>query len=639
MTVATIDCIMPSAPDRFLLALVTLLDGVVIASVGIAIVLLLGGSAWLDLGGRPILLPKVWRVILFAAVVAVVRYGIERGAPILPLLCPVDSRSALDAERERFARPAPAPPVLKYYALVAAAASLVWLTPHLRDIRQIPTVGDPVFSAWRLARFAHQLLNEPTRLFDGNIFNPARDTLTYSDPTVLEGLLALPFIVAGGDPLTVSNALFLASFPLSALAFFYAGWRLTSDPRAACIAGILGGLSAFKIEHYAHLELQFFWFAPLALIAMMRMLASPSARSGALFGALVAGQWLASMYFGMMLLVFLTPVAVLLAVAWRVRPTRRLSAAIAAASAIVVVGGSITAIPFMRSQKDRGERSIAEVRAWSAVPSDYVAGTGRLVMYRGVLPRSKEERQLFPGTATLALGLVGAMPPMSLGTIVLIAGTAVAFDGSLGVNGLIYDNLYTYALPFRGMRAPARFAALVGSGLILLSAYGARRVFQLGRTPRQQAALFALLSAGALVDLRSSVGLMPYFATVPPIYSSVTSDMVLAELPMPEASTVAFMYFSTFHGARLINGYSGYFPAGYLKLKGEMIGHFPTRALLLELRQRGATHITVNCRLFSDRTHCAAVLAAMDEMPELVRISAAQWEGAEVRLYQLRQLQ
>ena len=185
------------------------------------------------------------------------------------------------------------------------------------------------------------------------------------------------------------------------------------------------------------------------------------------------------------------------------------------------------------------------------------------------------------------------------------------------------------------MRVPARFAALVGSGLILLSAYGARRVFLLGRTPRRQAALFALLSAGALVDLRSSVGLIPYFATVPPIYSTVTSDMVLAEVPMQVTSTVACMYFSTFHWAQLINGYSGHFPAGYEELKGGM-EHFPTRPLLVELRQRGATHITVNCRLFSDRTNCAAVLTAMDEMPELVRISAAHWEGAEVRLYQLR---
>jgi hypothetical protein len=625
---------MQSVAEQPFRVLATILDCLVIAVVAAVVVLLLGGSPSVDLGGRSVVLPHVWRLAVFAAVVAALRYWIAGRAPILAPLRTDAIRSALDAERERFARPAPAPPGLKYYALAAAVASLLWLTPHLRQIRHVPSLGDPIFSAWRLARFARQLLNDPARLFDGNIFHPAPETLTYSDPTVLEGLVALPFIAAGADPLTVSNALLLASFPLAALAFFYAGWRLTSDPKAGCIAGILGGLSAFKIEHYPHLELQSFWFAPLALIALMRMLAAPSAPRGAIFGTLLVAQWLGSMYFGVMLAVFLTPVALLLAVAWRVRPSRPLSAAVAAASVIVLAGGSITAVPFLRTQEDRGERAVAEVHPASAVPSDYAAANEGLAMYRGMLPRSSGERDLFPGTATLVLGFAGVMPPMSLGTIVLAAGTAVAFDGSLGLNGLIYDDLYAAAAPFRGMRVPARFAAFVGSGLILLSAYGARRLFLLGRTPRRRATLFVLLSAGALVDLRSGVGLMPYFETVPPIYSHVTSDMVLAELPMPMAPTVAYMYFSTFHGARMINGYSGHFPEGYEEFKDAM-EHFPTERLLAELRERGVTHVTVNCRLFSDRAKCADVLAAMSEMPELVPISAARWEGADVRLYQL----
>ena len=152
----------------------------------------------------------------------------------------------------------------------------------------------------------------------------------------------------------------------------------------------------------------------------------------------------------------------------------------------------------MRSQKDRGERSVLEVRSGSAVPADYLAANEGLATYRGVLPRSLNERELFPGAVTLALGIAGALPPMSLGTMVLVAGSVVAFDGSLGSNGLIYDDLYTYTLPFRGMRVPARFAALVGSALILLSAYGARRVIGLGRTPRRQNECSSLCSRPAL---------------------------------------------------------------------------------------------------------------------------------------------
>ena len=84
---------------------------------------------------------------------------------------------------------------------------------------------------------------------------------------------------------------------------------------------------------------------------------------------------------------------------------------------------------------------------------------------------------------------------MSLGTMALVTGTAVAFDGSLGTNGLVYANLYRYLLPFRGMRVPARFAALVGTGLILLSACGVRRLRRPGRTSAQKATLLAIFAA------------------------------------------------------------------------------------------------------------------------------------------------
>ena len=117
--------------------------------------------------------------------------------------------------------------------------------------------------------------------------------------------------------------------------------------------------------------------------------------------------------------------------------------------------------------------------------------------------------------------------------------------------------------------------------------------------------------------------------------TDVTADMVLAEIPMPAASSVADMYFSTSHWARLVNGDSGYWPASYTALKNDMDA-FPTQALLAQLRQRRATHISVNCRLFADPSTCGCVLAAVEEMPDLQRVSSARWEGADVRLYKLR---
>jgi hypothetical protein len=290
----------------------------------------------------------------------------------------------------------------------------------------------------------------------------------------------------------------------------------------------------------------------------------------------------------------------------------------------------------MRSQADRGERSVQAVNAGSAVPADYVAAHPRLVTYRGVLDeRNVSERELYPGAVTLALAVVGALPPMSLGTIAIVSATAVAFDGSLGLNGLIYDDLYRNLLPFRGMRVPARFAAFVGSGLILLAAYGARRVLMLVRSRRNQGVILTIIAAAAIIDLRAGLHLEPFFSTVPPIYSQITPDMVLAELPMQPVPNFAYMYFSTYHGARLINGISGYSPADYGRLEQEMEG-FPNNGLLEELQELGVTHITVNCRLFPDPARCAAVLEAMDSLPELEKMSTATWEGLDVRLYRFR---
>ena len=95
------------------------------------------------------------------------------------------------------------PRAARFYAGGVIIVSLLWFMPHLAHIRRVPDAGDPLFSAWRVARVAHQLTHDPLHLFDGNIFYPEPYTLTYSDATFLEGVVATPFIVAGLDPLVV----------------------------------------------------------------------------------------------------------------------------------------------------------------------------------------------------------------------------------------------------------------------------------------------------------------------------------------------------------------------------------------------------------------------------------------------------
>ncbi|HEX6463390.1 MAG TPA: hypothetical protein VFZ98_03005, partial [Vicinamibacterales bacterium] len=95
------------------------------------------------------------------------------------------------------------------HVVATVLLATVWLWPHILHPFRVPDRGDPVFSAWRIARVTHQLAHDPRRLFDGNIFYPRRWTLAYSDATLLQGAVAAPVLAAGADPLLVANVLFL----------------------------------------------------------------------------------------------------------------------------------------------------------------------------------------------------------------------------------------------------------------------------------------------------------------------------------------------------------------------------------------------------------------------------------------------
>ena len=620
--------LLPQARTRW----ITLFDAGLIIAASAALVILLGGRTRIDVGGIRIVFRSSANVLIIAAVLLAVRFWLGRGVRFLPAIA-VPDRALLDAERERFATPSRPTLAVWTYAAAALLGSLVWIVPHLLDIRQVPDPGDPIFSAWRVARLAHQLATDPRHLFDGNQFYPLPLTLTYSDSTFLEGIVGAPFVLAGLDPLVVTNALTLLAFPACGLAFFYAAWRLTGDPRAALIASLIGAWYPFHAAHYPHLELQWVMFVPLALVAALRMLAAPRWSTGLAFGAAVAAQWLASMYVGVILVSFLAPFLLVVALGWRVRPSMRLVTALAAAGAILLPALLGLGLPYLKSRDARGDRGRSEVADGSANARDYGATQIRLTTYMWhTRVGNRPERELFPGTTTLAFAALGIVPPLTAATTATVVAGALAFDWSLGFNGLTYDDFYNRSVVHRGMRIPARFSVVVGAALALLAGFGARRILRIGRTPVSRAFICAALALAVLFDLRMDPRLQPYHATIPSIYDRVTPDMVLAELP--RGHEIDYMYFSTRHWAHLLGGYSGFMPsdgaldAGY--------AWFPSPAGVAALRARGATHLTYNCALETSRGRCAATLELLAQNPTLELVAAERWEQAEVRLYRFR---
>jgi len=226
--------------------------------------------------------------------------------------------------------------------------------------------------------------------------------------------------------------------------------------------------------------------------------------------------------------------------------------------------------------------------------------------------------------------------------IVLLLGFAalgVAFDASLGSHGGLFPMFRTWLPPFRGLRVPARFSLLVGLTLAVLAGYGVARTVR--ARPRPIRVLIpAIALAAVLVEMRPRIELEPVWLQPPDIYASIENepDAVLAEFPMPRdalesAFDTRYLYFSTFHWHRLVNGNSGHFPPSYLELLSSM-RDFPGDAALAYLRQRGVEYVAVHGRFYLPSDY-RQIIARLDADPAVSLVAASPWEGSESRLYRL----
>jgi hypothetical protein len=204
---------------------------------------------------------------------------------------------------------------------------------------------------------------------------------------------------------------------------------------------------------------------------------------------------------------------------------------------------------------------------------------------------------------------------------------------------VVYPWLHAYVLPYRGLRVPARMAMVVGLDLAILAGYGTARLLRLVTDRRAQVALLALLTLGVGIEYRSVPRLREITTEPPPIYDSLPpgSSNVLLELPLLETDITIeplYMYFSTFHWNRLVNGYSGFSPPSYFALRDE-ISNFPDARAIAELRRRHVTHIVVHGGLYREGVY-QELLKRIDRCADLDHLMTLVSQGREMRLYRLR---
>jgi len=504
--------------------------------------------------------------------------------------------------------------------------------------------GDPLLVTWVLAWVAHQLPRAPAHLFDANIFYPERNTLAYSENLIVPGIVAAPLQWLGVGPILIYNLVFLSGFALSGVGVALLVRRLTGSIGAAVLSGIVFAFPPYRIDHYAHLQLQQTQFIPLAMLAFHRLLDTNRLRDGVWLGVCVACQMLSCVYYGLFLIPYMAVVCGAMLAARRELPRQRL---IALALAAVIVGAVMVPVgrAYVAARAVVGERGRAEVADGSATWRNYLAPPEVNAVYGKVFERFMQpERRLFPGFVAIALAIWGLWPPLTATRIAYGLGLLLAFDVSLGLNGILYGALYDYFLPFKALRIPARMGLMVGFSLAVLGGYGAARLADAMRTPTARRAVFAVLGLLMLAEYASTP--LPLWSaprTAPESYADLLRDngdaptAILFEFPTLSTSDPAYLYYSTFHWQYLINGYSGFVSPSYIKMV-RSLRNFPDEVSIDAIKARGVRYLVIHGEyLRGDRYE--TLLPQLDRRRDLTLVSRRPWaipgKHAEISVYRV----
>jgi len=457
--------------------------------------------------------------------------------------------------------------------------------------------GDAFFSVWRLAWIAHQLTTDPRHLFNGNIFYPEQRTLAYSDAILLPGVVLAPLQWAGARPLVVYNVLLLSTFVLNGLAAYVLVYRVAGSYAAGLLAGVIFAFSPYRFEHFDHLEMQLSFWIPLAVLAWHRAVERQTTRACLMVSALVAAQVFSCIYYGVFLITSLATMTAF----WFWRAPMKAVRAGTLMLLPAMVAFAIYSLPYLGNRERVGDRPAGEIAGYSAELTDFVSAPRTNRLYGWTDSFGAPERHLFPGLVAVSLLVVGLWPPLDRQRAIHAAALALAFQLALGSNGWIYDLLYEWVLPYRGLRVPARADILVVLGTAVLAGYGmARLARRLGRW-RGAPAVLALVVGLASLEYWSKPALQDVDQRVSPWYTMLGTlpDAVVFEWPVTvpwriwNMVDVTYMYRSTLHWRPLLNGYSGFYPQSYIKLLYEMRS-FPDTRSIAYLQRTGATVLVLH---------------------------------------------
>jgi hypothetical protein len=521
--------------------------------------------------------------------------------------------------------------VAGYAVLSALFCSRIFSWTNLRASGLMS--GDPGLNAWALGWVSHALTTAPFQIMNGNAFYPAHASIALSEHMFSLALLNVLFRPFSESPWFGYNLLIFLAYLLSCTGAYRLTAQLTGSRAVAVFGGVFWGFLFFRIHHLGHLQILSFQWIPYSLLYLLRLTDEGGAANAAKLALFVALQSLTSWYLAAINVVVLF--TVLLFFVGR----RHLSVRFVALLAAVALAVGLVTSPFVPAYLEQAKSSSLRGRMLA------VQGSGDLVHLADYLTPPKatwigshiegnkywiwQENTLFVGYVPLALAVLGigavivqvwrrqsgGVPRLNArATGAGVALVAVGYVLALGFISRDWGvrlplDFAARAMPFLyGLRATQRFSLVTDMGVLLLAAQGGLWLVGRLRSSAARRSVIGILCAAYLFEVFPYV--LPFRTDAPfefdrtdrsvrSLQRSVGRSLVVLHLPIfyfrqayPTSET-RYMVGSTMHWAKIVNGFSGEVPDGFMD-RMRVLNTFPSPESWTLLRDLGVDLVALH---------------------------------------------
>jgi hypothetical protein len=477
----------------------------------------------------------------------------------------------------------------------------------------------PLFNLWTLRWNADRLLHGYSGYWDAPIFYPTRGAFALSEPQPPTGLVFAPFYFLTGNQVLAYNLVLLMILTLNGAAAYYLLRQLGLNAAPSLLGGVFAVALPFISNELGVLQLTVLFPIFLSLSALVAFADRRDLHSALALGGWTALALLSCEYYGLFLSLFLALAAPIFVTRRRLRlQTIGFLLAGAALAALLL----LPILPAQTRLLRDFSRNQDIVEANSAQPIDYIRLNSR-AWGRNLMPWLTFEggsgQRLYPGTGLLllaALGLVEAWRTRKRRWATYCAlGACLACLLSLGFNLELaewrpYELLRSGYPGFEQLRSPFRFGVFVQIFAVGLAGFGLATLWR-WRGRIGHALAIGLVAASVLEILALPIRLYSF------PHETLGQDWVqqlknqppgaVAVIPFPASSrpgdyqpTAIAMLQALEFDKPLANGYSGFFPPTYERLR-RALQDFPGADSLNLLEEYGITYVVIDRARLSGR--------------------------------------